>query len=39
MRIPQRPATYEINTAVWLRELGTQAGTEALRLDHVPDTV
>jgi Alpha amylase, catalytic domain len=37
MRLPRRPTVYEINTAVWLRRLGGEAGGDsALGLDQVP---
>lgn len=36
MRLPKRPTIYEINTAVWLRRLGTDQGRDPLRLDEVP---
>lgn len=39
MKLPHRPTIYEINTAVWLRELGAQNGNPALLLDQVPDAV
>src|ERR1700722_10197595 len=35
--LPRRPTVYEINTAVWLRRLGRDAGSDhALTLDQVP---
>ncbi len=38
VRLPRRPTVYEINTAVWLRRLGRDAGAERARsLDEVPD--
>ena len=36
MRLPHRPTVYEINTAVWLRRLGRDAGGDALTLGQVP---
>ena len=36
VRLPRRPTVYEINTAVWLRRLGRDAGADALTLDQVP---
>lgn len=36
MRLPKRPTIYEINTALWLRRLGTDQGRDPLRLDEVP---
>ena len=35
MRLPPRPTVYELNTAVWLTQLGAHDG-RPLRLDEVP---